>query len=395
MQNEHSPESHPPSLTEGAQASEAQPAALPSRETEAAEQKRIAELAAHLRYDNPLRPITRDVLKEAPLSPETIQFLIEILRNPSLKPLWARETLAWISDQRRAHPEHTEREITAFILGRAPLDAAAKEAAADALARTLDNDRTIDKRITLANVGRGLASGTRFLAPVSAAIGLAIGACNALSYPGFGVLQYLAWTAIILIVLEVLLSPFFVGALLEQNWLHLSRMRAAAATALGHLRLPESVDSLARADNDDSPEVRDAAIHALDAVLPTLTPDHYGRLGSQTVPNLYRILYAGDESFKLRVLAALEKVGDGRAIAPLKRVATRQLFGATERLSAEAARILPILEARQRQETERGTLLRGSHAAPTATPDTLLRPAAEPSETPPEELLRPHSDEEK
>jgi hypothetical protein len=361
---------------------------------EAAEQTRIAELTASLRYDSPLLPNVQDLLRWSPLSPETIQYLLEILLRPSIKPLWTRETLAWIRDRRRAHPEHAEREIAAFLLGRAPLDAAEKAAAGEALAKTLDNNRAIDKRIALANVWRGFVSGTRFLAPVSAVLALVLSACNAMFYPGFEIVQFLFWTAIILVVLEMLLSPFFVSTLMEQNGLHLSRMRAAAAAALGRLGLPESVDSLARAANGDSPEVRDAAMRALEAVLPTLTPDHYGRLGAQTVPNLGRVLMDGLEPFRLRVLEALEKVGDGRAIAPVKRIATYPLAGDSERLQAEAARILAVLEARQRQETERGTLLRGSHAAPAAAPDMLLRPAAEPSETPPEELLRPHSDEE-
>src|SRR5262249_22483297 len=77
-----------------------------------------------------------------------------------------------------------------------------------------------------------------------------------------------------------------------------NRVRAAVARALGRLRVPISVNALAEASIEKGRlhqasgdnKVRQAAWEALLDVLPTLTPDHYGKLRAQTVPNLCRLL---------------------------------------------------------------------------------------------------------
>jgi hypothetical protein len=154
-----------------------------------------------------------------------------------------------------------------------------------------------------------------------------------------------------------------------------NRVRAAAAVALGRLQSVESVGALTTALYDHSAAVRRAAVPALKSALPLLTPEHYGQLGVQAIPNLCRALGHGDELLVLHVLDALEKVGDGRAVQPVEETATR---GRTDRIRQMAIRILPLLQERQRQESASKMLLRA--AVPTeSAPHTLLRPvSAEP-----------------
>lgn len=85
-------------------------------------------------------------------------------------------------------------------------------------------------------------------------------------------------------------------------------------------------------------------------------------------------------------MTALEKVGDARAI-PTVRQAVRQWRWDTRENLVLAERVLGVLEERQRQETERGVLLRGAEQ-PVSDPAELLRAAAQ-TESKPEQLLRP------
>ena len=67
------------------------------------------------------------------------------------------------------------------------------------------------------------------------------------------------------------------------------------------------------------------AVISLRVALAELTPEHYGQLGSEAVPILCRLLQRcmplriaepdADNSFALELLAALEKIGDARAIS--------------------------------------------------------------------------------
>jgi hypothetical protein len=92
------------------------------------------------------------------------------------------------------------------------------------------------------------------------------------------------------------------------------------------------------------------------------------------------------EALNMALLAALEKVGDGRAVLYVARLSQT---GWTDRLQQEAGRLLPILQARKQRENDHALLLRGA-SSPTEPPETLLRPAAaSASHIPPDELLRP------
>jgi hypothetical protein len=162
-------------------------------------------------------------------------------------------------------------------------------------------------------------------------------------------------------------------------------VRVAAADALSRLCVPETCGVLAGALYDPRPAIRRAAAVGFRATLPRLTPEHYGALDTLAVPNLCRVLQHPDTSLALAALTALEKVGDGRALPFVARAAQR---GRSPEARALAARVLPLLQERLRQEQDRRILLRGASAPPTDAA-WLLR-AADRSE-PPEQLLRPLS----
>jgi hypothetical protein len=133
---------------------------------------------------------------------------------------------------------------------------------------------------------------------------------------------------------------------------------------------------------------RDEAAFLIANLIPELTEAQYGAFPSDTVPHLARAFAGASPDLALRLLFALAKIGDSRALTAVQRLA---LEGETEAIRAEAQRILPILEARAQQENSAQNLLRPTQA-PAASPQELLRPASEGSERP-EELLRPESPE--
>lgn len=141
---------------------------------------------------------------------------------------------------------------------------------------------------------------------------------------------------------------------------HNSRVRAAAAATLGRMRTPVSVAALAGAVFDSNAAVRRAATAALPDVLATLSPNHYNQLDARAVPNLCRLLNLAEENLVLAALEALSKVGDGRAVAPVERVAK---LGRTDRLREAAERLLPLLRERRQQENAPRMLLRTASAA--------------------------------
>jgi hypothetical protein len=165
----------------------------------------------------------------------------------------------------------------------------------------------------------------------------------------------------------------------------LNRLRVAAIRAAGKLQRSEMIGPVTTAlGSIHFHEVRAAAIEALPRLLSTLTPEHYGYFSLSAVPPLCRALSDTDDTVVLMVLEALEKIGDGQAVVPVERLVTR---GRTSALRAAAARILPILQARQQNENAPHILLRAA-TAPFETPDSLLRPALNAPTTEPQELLR-------
>jgi hypothetical protein len=190
------------------------------------------------------------------------------------------------------------------------------------------------------------------------------------------------------------------AALLDLEDRRILEIRIAAVEALGHLQHPGAVDALAGVLHVFSPRLRWAAKTALVVkALPALTSEHYGTLKPQTILNLCHALDYPDETFALLLLEALGKVGTGRALPFVARIAAH---GNTPRLREQAAQVVPILQERQQQETDRRVLLRGS-AAPEIDaayllrsthrqdlPEQMLRPVAHTPENAPHLLLRSH-----
>jgi hypothetical protein len=175
----------------------------------------------------------------------------------------------------------------------------------------------------------------------------------------------------------------------------MSRIRAMAILTLGRWREPCHMDILLREYAQKSGRVRSAAEVALAEVLPLLTTEERLERPSDFVPNLCRVLHrkerqlldytVREETLEGVLLEALGKVGDGRALPLVERIATR---GRTPRLRELAQSILPVLYARSREANEPKQLLRGA-VCPDTAPNTLLR-ATQETPTPPSQLLRPH-----
>ena len=161
---------------------------------------------------------------------------------------------------------------------------------------------------------------------------------------------------------------------------------AEAAQTLAVLQLPESVGALARASRSVSLGY-DFVRNALMRLLPTLTEEHYGRIGADATPELCALLREclPDRPYQEKILAALGKVGDGRAVAPLEKFAARH---ASRPIGQQAEAILPILRARREQENAASMLLRGTSAPPVEAGE-LLRAVSQSAPTPPQTLLRP------
>ncbi len=187
---------------------------------------------------------------------------------------------------------------------------------------------------------------------------------------------------ILLAVFSGLTIPFTLPLSLHLDNRKMARL-CPAVIALGHLRAPESIVTLAGAVTYKP--LRTAATPALEQALAALTPDHFGALHSQTVPNLRAALDIADERLQATILEGLRHIGDGRAIRAVQRLADMGSIFARE--------ILPILKARQEQENQSTMLLRAASAGTSAS-GHLLRPAGAASATDPQELLRAAAPEE-
>jgi HEAT repeat protein len=119
-------------------------------------------------------------------------------------------------------------------------------------------------------------------------------------------------------------------------------------------------------------------------LLPLLGPEDVGMLPPAALHDLTMALGRYNPRLDAAILRALEFVGTGEAVTPVQHLTRR---GGTEEVRKEAARVLPILQARQRQAEAAASLLRASSLP--ASPAELLRPAQNQPSSPPEQLLRP------
>lgn len=343
------------------------------------EQKHIVSLVRRIRRNRPLRKLAQRCLEGEAVA-STVDF--DMLKRVVL----GLEFVTW-----------RERTVAAWLLGLIPQDEEQRRNAARWLCKVLGGTHPESQN----EAWKEHSQGTLRYIGVVLLILLACGLAGTIIHPLFIWIPIIVLFGIITLIPGMILFLLFVTCIGAVLWapiaiiseLHFEQIRAAAITALGRLRVPESVSILSRSAWDGSPRVSEAAKVALRKVIPTLTPNHYGALSADTTPNLARllhewdVLYEQDEDFAREVLAALEKVGDGRAVKSVERIAEE---GPTEQLKQAAAAVLPILQERQQKEKDARLLLRAAQA-PEDPSHILLRPAGGPPEADTQQLLRPAS----
>lgn len=268
-----------------------------------------------------------------------------------------------------------EREVAAWALGRADFEPQDRETAVNALLETLEQQiREPVHRLLARTAARSAAAAILLQMLLLYLFGTPLGA------PGEAML--ILWALLFLFTFPVMITAI---SMLESG--RQDRIRSAAADSLGKLSDPESVGTLAGELFTGSAAVRAAAARALHRVLPTLTSEHYGALGPQSIANLGRALNHSDTQLVFKVLSALERVGTSHAIPFVEKL---RRDGRTTRLRDAAENTLATLYARQKQEQMRDTLLRVA-SSPYSSQNTLLRPARFTMSDNPEQLLRPSS----
>lgn len=300
----------------------------------------------------PLDELALEYAKSGPQPVEDIQFILQDLTNLSMR-------------------GGTKRDLAAWKLAYVQLDEVQRQTCLTTLLPLIE--RNLKRGRKHRKLGRWFFRAMAVSLLLFAAI---------LVLPGSWYYYTDLWDALsgILILtggLSLLLAPFTGPVSLGIDAWRMARLRPAV-TALGYLRSPESVSILARAVANSS--LRSAASPALLQALSTVTPDHYGQLSSQTVPDLCKALDYSDMLLTEAILQALSRIGDSRAIKPVQRLGNNGVKLARD--------ILPVLLARQAQENQSAMLLRAASAGQTPA-EHLLRPAHDTSpQERPDELLR-------
>lgn len=160
-------------------------------------------------------------------------------------------------------------------------------------------------------------------------------------------------------------------------------LRAAAAAALGKYSRRIGLGVLTNAVTERNSVISPAARESLLKLLGRLKETDYGLITSFDMHQICSLLDWHDEELALAVLEVIRKAGTGAALPYVERAAQ----GKRPALAEAARQVLPILEARARQEADNKRLLRAA-----GSPDeveTLLRPAHGMGEDDQEALLRP------
>jgi hypothetical protein len=164
-------------------------------------------------------------------------------------------------------------------------------------------------------------------------------------------------------------------------------VRAEAAESLGCIGSVEAVGTLAAGLRDRNEAVRAASAQSLHSLLPLISAEHYGDLGTETMISLGSALTHPDGQLVFKILAALEKAGTPAAIPYVERAVKR---GRTHRIRETAEVVLRALNERRLRETERDRLLRPSTGY--QDPSVLLRAHASAATEDPALLLQPSSE---
>ncbi len=328
---------------------------------------RIRKHIRKLRRGAPVRVYAEAILSGEELDTHQCTTVLQVMLNPSGE-MWRERTVAaWCLGERVCSPPEW------------------KEATAHALRRVVDGREFVDRR---GRIIRALKCNLAVAAVLSGAFILFLVSL----IPSIGLpppLFYLVggWIIGTALLWMLVLVP---GLLVSEDF-ELSRLaesRASAARSLGRLADPLASAVLARAATDARREVRQAAAVALPHALAAIGHEHLGALPPETTTNLCALLGRNNSALEVLVLDALECAGTGAAAEPVRRLASRSKSGS---IRDAAARVLPILDERLRQETSATRLLRPA-GSPNASSDVLLRPASSATAVPEEQLLRPTSE---
>ena len=295
-------------------------------------------------------------------SPDAALLLLQVLKN-SAEVDWRQRTAALIALRWLPAPPEDSAE-TARVIG----------------AILLGSDATIGERLAM----RGFLIISRWLVGLLLLL-LMVGLAALLRDVPLLADWLLSLTAIyaMLFLISTLLLPLL-SPLYDAT--RAGDVRAEAAKTLAKLQMPESVKALARASRHISLG-QEFVRGGLMRILPTLTEAQYKFIGADATPELCALLTHSiyDAPYAKTILAAIGKVGDGRAVRTVEKLANLRRESP---LRDQAAALLPILTARREQENHAALLLRGSSAPPVEAGE-LLRPASSSAPTPPETLLRP------
>lgn len=222
---------------------------------------------------------------------------------------------------------------------------------------------------------------------------LFIAACLWLNVTATGLLSVMALIGITigcLVVLGMVEAFFILPISAVRHGGERLKLAVEAAHSLNRIKDKLALPSLISAAYGYRRLPRPVAHEVLNDLLPLLDANDEGLLRQDTLQLLLTEMGRADPAHTLTILRSLEFIGLGSAVPAVERLGER---GATPEIKNEALRILPILEARRRQEQASTHLLRAS-GLPQAAPETLLRAASYQGEAAPELLLRPSQNSE-
>ena len=311
---------------------------------------RSGEIESHLAAiapNNPVRSIATVLLVNSTTYVGSIEPLLDAL-----------------VDSRRSR--WRERIVAAWSLGRISLSEEANQNAARILAEVLRDTLPPDARRVWKGYWRLV------LVALAGAVlsGILVDSITPEEAPDALAILFMGFGAMALCFFLAMPAHLLARSVASRDGSH-NLVRLEATRTLGILVHPPSVGALARALFDHSEAIREAAHQALLVTLAQITYDHLGELGSSTVPDLASALACRDENLVLKVLEALEKIGDARALPQVARLAAGAGWSEVGR---EAARVRDILMERKWQDLAPERLVRPSFP-PGMTPDSLVSPA--------------------
>lgn len=342
------------------------PTELPS-DISVEEMKRIYGLLDRFRGHSDVRSIAEQMLTSE--SPRLASL------QPIIKPLI-----------RPARHQWRERQVAAWILGRARMDPTQRDFAINALIEVVEGklDPEPQDRIKISLLRAVLP--TLLTIPLILADGPGEVANE---FPGLPIALYLFFCFPLAMLYTLIEDRRASARICAEAMLSLGRIRATQA--LPHVAEAAAMGYRTRRRGKGRRLIQSAARMALPRILETLTVDYYGQVPSDTMVYLSRMLRDGDETLVVSILNAFANVGNNLVLSEVEKLAGGQGRAAREPRVQEAAQYaLPQIQARIARQNEPRTLLRAS-VQPQPPQEQLLRPILEPEPIDPMEMLRASS----